>query len=70
MLDIEGMHCPDCPTKLALSVLYLDGVQLVMVDFDVSEAHVTIDPSIRTSPETLIAAIEQSGFSATLRDED
>ncbi len=70
VLDVEGMHCPDCPTKLALSLLYLEGVQLVMVDFDVSEAHVTINPPRSASPEALIAAIEQSGFSATLRDEN
>ena len=70
VLDVEGMHCPDCPTKLALSVLYLEGVQLVMVDFDTGEAHVTIDPPNSISQETLIAAIAQSGFSATLRDEN
>jgi len=31
---------------------------------------VTIDPPNRTNPATLIAAIEQSGFSATLHDEN
>ncbi|MEE9130453.1 MAG: heavy metal-associated domain-containing protein [Phycisphaerales bacterium] len=70
VLDVEGMRCPDCPSKLALSVLYLPGVQRVTVDFDASEARVTIDPPNRTRPETLIAAIEQSGFSATFRDEN
>ena len=70
VLDVEGMRCPDCPTKLALSVLYLEGVQLVMVDFDTGEAHVTIDPPNSISQETLIAAIEQSGFSATLHDKN
>ncbi len=69
VLDVEGMRCPDCPSKLALSVLYLPGVKRVTVDFDAREARVTIDPPNRTNPETLIAAIEQSGFSATLRDE-
>ena len=68
VLDVEGMHCPDCPTKLAASVLYLPGVRRVMVDFDLREAHVTIDPPKSTNYEALIAAIKQSGFSATLRD--
>lgn len=70
VLDVEGMRCPDCPSKLAMSVLYLPGVQRVMVDFDASEARATIDPPNSTSPEVLIAAIERSGFSATLRDEN
>ena len=70
VLDVEGMSCPDCPTKLALSMLYLPSVQRVMVDFDAKEAHVTIDPPNSTSPEMLIAAVEQSGFSATLSDKN
>ena len=70
VLDVQGLRCPDCPSKLALSMLYLPGVQRVMVDFDAGEASVTIDPPNSTSPATLIAAIEQSGFSATLRDEN
>ncbi|MCH8821994.1 MAG: heavy-metal-associated domain-containing protein [Planctomycetes bacterium] len=70
VLDVEGMRCPDCPTKLALSMLYLPGVARVMVDFDAQEAHVTIDSPKSTSPEALIAAIEQSGYSATLRNEN
>ena len=70
MLDIEGMRCPDCPSKLAMSVLYLPGVQRVMVDFDAREARVTIDPPNSISPDMLVAAIGRSGFSATLRDEN
>jgi len=70
MLDVEGMRCPDCPTKVAMSLLFLPGVERVMVDFDAGEAHVTIDPPNRSSPEALIAAIGQSGFAARLRDED
>ncbi len=70
VLDVQGMCCPDCPSKLALSVLFLPGVERVMVDFDPGEARVTIDPPNSISPETLIASIEQSGFSATLRDEN
>ncbi len=69
VLDIEGMRCPDCPTKLAVSVLYLPGVERVMVDFDASEARVAIDPASSVKPEVLIEAIEQSGFSATRRGE-
>ena len=68
VLDIQGMCCPDCPTKLAMSVLYLPGVQRVVVDFDQGQARVTIDPPNSIRPEELIALIEQSGFSATLRD--
>ena len=70
VLDVQGMRCPDCPSKLAMSVLFLPGVERVMVDFDAREAHVTIDPPNSISPEMLIAAIELSGFSATLRDEN
>ncbi len=70
VLDVQGMCCPDCPSKLAMSVLFLPGVQRVMVDFDPGQARVTIDPPNSTGSETLIVAIERSGFSATLRDEN
>ncbi|MEE9534341.1 MAG: heavy metal-associated domain-containing protein [Acidimicrobiia bacterium] len=70
VLDVEGMRCPDCPSNISGSLLFLPGVQRVMVDFDAREAHVTIDPPNSISPEMLIAAIERSGFSATLRDEN
>ena len=68
VLDVQGMRCPDCPSKLALSMLFLPGVKRVSVDFDAREASVTIDSSSSTSPEMLIAAIEQFGFSATVRE--
>ena len=70
VLEVQGMCCPDCPSKLAMSVLYLPGVERVTVDFEPGEARVTIDPPNSISPETLIALIEQAGFSATLRDEN
>ena len=70
VLDVQGMRCPDCPSKVAMSLLFLAGVERVMVDFDLGEARVTIDPPNSVSPETLIASIERSGFSATLRDEN
>ena len=65
VLSVTGMRCPDCPSKLAMSLLFLPGVKRVSVDFDGQEARVTIDPPKSTSPKTLIAAIGQSGFSAT-----
>ena len=64
------MRCPNCPSKLAMSILLLPGVKRVLVDFDAREARATIDPPNSTKPEMLIAAIEQSGFSATLRHEN
>ncbi len=70
VLDVEGMRCPDCPTKLAMSLLFLPGVERVMVDFDAREARVTIDPPNSISPEMLIASIERSGFSALRRAAD
>ena len=69
VLDVEGMRCPNCPSKLALSVMLLPGVKRVMVDFDAREARATIDPPKSTSPEVMIAAIKRSGFSATLQVE-
>ncbi len=70
VVDVEGMRCPDCPLALSTSLLFLPGVQRVMVDFDACEARVTIDPPNSISPDMLVAAIERSGFSATLRDEN
>ena len=70
VLDVEGMRCPDCPLNISMSLMFLPGVERVMVDFDARIARVTIDPPNSISPEMLIAAIERSGFSATLRDEN
>lgn len=68
VLEVEGMRCPDCPSQIAMSLLLIPGVERVMVDFDAGEAHVTIDPPDSIDPEVLIAAIERSWFSATLRE--
>ncbi len=69
VLHVEGMRCPDCPSKLAMSLLFLPGVERVMVDFDAREVRVTVDPPNSISPDVLIATIERAAFSATLRDE-
>lgn len=68
VLDVEGMQCPDCPTRIVGSVLVQPGVKRVMVDYDAQEVQVTIDPPNSISREALVAAIEQSGFTATIRE--
>ena len=69
VLDIEGMRCPDCARNLSLSFMLFSGVKRAMVDFNASEAHVTIDPPNSVRPEMLIESIERSGFSASMDDQ-
>ena len=68
VLDVECVRCPDCPSKFAMLLLFMPGVQRVMVEFDAREASVTIDSPININSEMLIVAIARSGVSAALCD--
>lgn len=63
--DVEGMTCGGCEAGVKLKVKKLDGVTSVDASYDEGTAVVTYDPD-KVTPEQIIAAIEQLGYSAEL----
>ncbi|MEO6866403.1 MAG: heavy metal translocating P-type ATPase [Gaiellales bacterium] len=64
-LPIEGMTCASCVASVEKSLAALDGVSAASVNFATEQATVDYDPAI-VSPEQLVAAVEDAGYSARL----
>ncbi|MBO1359742.1 cadmium-translocating P-type ATPase [Acetobacter sacchari] len=67
-LAIEGMTCAACATRVTKVLDRLPGV-VASVNFAANKAEVDFTPGLAT-PDALIAAITQAGFSATLAGAD
>lgn len=66
VLSVPDMSCPMCPITVRRALNGVDGVHEAEADLDTKQARAVFDPA-RTDHEALIAAIEESGFSATLQ---
>ncbi|QKK04114.1 MAG: hypothetical protein HND55_13495 [Pseudomonadota bacterium] len=66
VLSVPDMTCPTCPITVRRSLRGVDGVYEAEVDFETKQARAVFDPA-RTDVDMLIAAVENSGFSATLK---
>lgn len=62
-LDIKGMHCPNCPAKVEKSVLKLEGVTQVKVDYESESCSVVFDNQL-TSITDIINKINKMDFEA------
>lgn len=69
VFSVPGMDCPMCPFTVKRALSGADGVIEAEADLKTKEARAIFDPS-RTSTDALIAAIENSGFSAQLKKHD
>ncbi|MGE5762710.1 MAG: heavy metal translocating P-type ATPase [Mycobacterium leprae] len=67
-LAIRGMTCASCAARIERKLNRLNGVSAV-VNFATEKASVTYDPS-QASPEQLVAAVEATGYTATLPRRD
>jgi Cu+-exporting ATPase len=65
-MDIEGMHCASCSTRIERTLAAMDGVSGARVNLAAESASATYDPS-RVDPEDITAAIAELGFTATPR---
>lgn len=65
-LDVEGMHCGACAERIEDVLGRLRGVVSADVDYDQTRAVVVYQPN-RITPARIIAAIEDAGFSASVR---
>jgi P-type Cu+ transporter len=63
-LPIEGMTCASCAARIERRLNKLDGVT-ASVNYATEKAAVEYDPA-RTTPEALVDAVEQVGYSAHL----
>ena len=62
-LNIEGMHCTGCSTRLEKVLNNVDGVESAKVSLEEKKADIKYD-EIQVSEKELIEAIEDAGFKA------
>lgn len=61
-LNIEGMHCSGCSTRLQKILSNLDGVQVIDISFETGKANLEVDFS-KVKMKNIKEAIEDAGFS-------
>lgn len=59
-LDVSGMTCGSCASKVQTALLGIEGVKAATVDVTTGKAEVTYDAA-KTSPDKLAAAITAGG---------
>jgi len=64
-LAVTGMTCGHCRKKVEDALNGVDGVFGVYVDLESGEAEVDVDDQ-RHDPAALVAAVEASGYQATI----
>ncbi|HEV2786820.1 MAG TPA: heavy metal translocating P-type ATPase [Solirubrobacteraceae bacterium] len=64
-LPISGMTCASCAARIEKRLNRLDGVEAT-VNYATERASVALDDDTATTPEDLIAAVEQAGYEAVL----
>jgi len=62
-LDIQGMHCASCVSRIEQSLKKVAGVSDASVNLATNRARVVFDPALAAS-ESLIAAVEKAGYGA------
>ncbi|MDQ3555777.1 MAG: cation transporter [Gemmatimonadota bacterium] len=64
-LKIEGMTCDHCVSAVEKALRNQSGVQTATVHLEEGAAEVQFEPG-RVSPEQLVAAVEEEGYSAAI----
>lgn len=62
-LNIEGMHCTGCSTRLEKVLNNVDGVESAKVSLEEKKADIKYDET-QVSEKELIEAVEDAGFKA------
>ena len=62
-LNIEGMHCTGCSTRLEKVLNNVDGVEGAKVSLEEKKAYIKYDET-QVSEKELIEAVEDAGFKA------
>lgn len=61
-LNIEGMHCNGCSTRLQKVLSNLEGVNVIDISFETGKANLDVDFS-KVKMKDINEAIEDAGFS-------
>ncbi|MCA1680412.1 MAG: cation transporter, partial [Actinobacteria bacterium] len=64
-LPISGMTCASCATRIERRLNRLDGVQ-ASVNYATERASVELAPDAPTTPQDVVASVEQAGYEAVL----
>lgn len=67
LLEIKGMHCPDCPAKVERSLSKLDGVNQIKVNLESEKGYVTYNKSL-ISITDIVNKINGLGFEANIQE--
>ncbi|MBE7729544.1 heavy-metal-associated domain-containing protein [Komagataeibacter sp. FXV3] len=62
-LNISGMTCDGCASKVVHALEAVDGVSMVEVSLEQGKAFITYDGRT-TNPDDLFAAVDDAGFDA------
>ena len=62
-LNIEGMHCTGCSTRLEKVLNNVDGVESAKVSLEEKKADIKYDEA-QVNEKELIEAVEDAGFKA------
>jgi Cu+-exporting ATPase len=68
-LDIAGMTCAACSARIQRVLERTDGVEEAAVNLMTNSASIAYDP-VRTSPQALMAAVQQAGYDAAIPADD
>ncbi len=66
VLDVAGMTCSLCPITVRKALERVPGVLEAKADYATRRAEAKYDPD-RTSPQALAAAVNEVGFTATVK---
>lgn len=67
-LDLSGMTCAACSSRVGKALSRVEGVTNAEVNLPLERANVDIDGDV--TPEKLIEAVEKAGYGATIRSSD
>ena len=65
-LGVDGMHCQHCRMRVENALKSVKGVKKVSVSLDDAQADIEIAAG-KTDPATLIKAVEEAGFGASVK---
>ncbi|MGE0827678.1 MAG: mercuric transporter MerT family protein [Candidatus Binatia bacterium] len=63
-LQVDGMTCGACTVSVQQALASVPGVQSAVVSYEESKAVITVDAASRPSIESLVQAVQQTGYTA------
>ncbi|MFH0989984.1 MAG: heavy metal-associated domain-containing protein [bacterium] len=69
-LSVTGMTCGGCASTVTNALKAVEGVQNVKVNLEEGIANVDLKPDGKVAPETLIKAVTEAGYEASLAKQE